>query len=630
MRKFPLARSTILSTDFLKPKPSPPKPKFWKDVRQLYRSARKSIELEEIISAKINDDGLCTRCADLDLDAIFAEVMTPVEDYTPFQVEEIVEIGILHPDCRLCTIFAHCAAVEVDKSDPFIFGGESYSLLKCSTGAILKDNASNSDVWIPENLLTVTPEWNFDIEARVGDYYQQGFVVQYGPNFQASESAINEQEQTVDFQQLSNWFNCCKDVHKDCHDSADWDPESPIFMIDCDDRKVGPRMPGTRYAALSYVWGKAALESRSRLELDISITLPSSLPKLIEDAIVATKGLGLKYLWIDRYCIAENDYEVKHKQIGSMDQIYSHAEVTLIAIVNNPEEGLPGVNNTLRPLRPSGQFGKYRFACTMRDPTKVIEESTWNQRAWTYQEAFLSNRKIIFTKEQVLFECRSMFRCEYLDRSIIKPSGLIENTLILPICQRITSYTITRNVSVTTLLYRYCTRNLTFQSDAINAFRGILNLYDNGPLPVKSYWGMPIMPSVNLRPDFIGSTGKEAEDSHLEYVDPEPSLTARFVSALAAPLNKHARRRSNFPSWTWAGWYKQEFRYSGIDRGFTDTKVWIETADRQVRTLDDFAALAGFNLSQSQLSPYVYLEALAAPVRIFDFSTIHIVNSTHI
>jgi hypothetical protein len=53
------------------------------------------------------------------------------------------------------------------------------------------------------------------------------------------------------------------------------------------------------YLTLSYCWGKHTAEATTR---DKTLPLPR-LPPTIEDAILATKGLGFRYLWVDRYCI---------------------------------------------------------------------------------------------------------------------------------------------------------------------------------------------------------------------------------------------------------------------------------------------------------------------------------------
>jgi hypothetical protein len=51
-----------------------------------------------------------------------------------------------------------------------------------------------------------------------------------------------------------------------------------------------------QYVALSYVWGD--LEPGPSVEHGI---LPAQLPRTIEDSILATRLLGYRYLWIDKY-----------------------------------------------------------------------------------------------------------------------------------------------------------------------------------------------------------------------------------------------------------------------------------------------------------------------------------------
>lgn len=45
---------------------------------------------------------------------------------------------------------------------------------------------------------------------------------------------------------------------------------------------------------------------------------------------------------------------------------------------------------------------------TLPDPRLVISRSKWMSWGWTYQEAMLSRRRIIFTDNQVYFECQAM------------------------------------------------------------------------------------------------------------------------------------------------------------------------------------------------------------------------------
>jgi hypothetical protein len=78
-------------------------------------------------------------------------------------------------------------------------------------------------------------------------------------------------------------------------------------------------------------------------------TILQNAPKLIGDSIDATLRLKFRYLWIDRYCIDQSDDLSKDTQIGQMDLIYAHAQLTIIAEAGeDPKNGLPGVRVTMR------------------------------------------------------------------------------------------------------------------------------------------------------------------------------------------------------------------------------------------------------------------------------------------
>ncbi|KAK1716027.1 uncharacterized protein BDZ83DRAFT_536031, partial [Colletotrichum acutatum] len=69
--------------------------------------------------------------------------------------------------------------------------------------------------------------------------------------------------------------------------------------------------------------------------------LPDDLPPVIQDAMRATIKLGFRYIWIDRYCIWQDDGIHKMSQVERMDQIYGDAELSIIAIgAKDPSYGL--------------------------------------------------------------------------------------------------------------------------------------------------------------------------------------------------------------------------------------------------------------------------------------------------
>jgi hypothetical protein len=103
-----------------------------------------------------------------------------------------------------------------------------------------------------------------------------------------------------------------------------------MLLIDCDSREIKPFDSETgRYTALTYVWGATSSKVKYNLK-----RVPSDIPDVIKDAIHVTKGIGLRYLWVDRYCITTDAPKIKHNQLQNMDQVYANAEVT--SLVNKP------------------------------------------------------------------------------------------------------------------------------------------------------------------------------------------------------------------------------------------------------------------------------------------------------
>lgn len=60
--------------------------------------------------------------------------------------------------------------------------------------------------------------------------------------------------------------------------------------------------------------------------------------------MIATKELGLRYLWVDRICIVQDDDGINLTQIYRMDTIFGSSDVTLVAqFGEDATSGLPGV-----------------------------------------------------------------------------------------------------------------------------------------------------------------------------------------------------------------------------------------------------------------------------------------------
>jgi hypothetical protein len=97
----------------------------------------------------------------------------------------------------------------------------------------------------------------------------------------------------VNFTEVKTWLEDCKAAHPCC------EPEtSPqllnLRVIDCVEKTVVVATSMCSYVALSYVWGQVATN-------DCTSESPLALPPTLEDAVVVTRKLGYRYLWVDRY-----------------------------------------------------------------------------------------------------------------------------------------------------------------------------------------------------------------------------------------------------------------------------------------------------------------------------------------
>jgi hypothetical protein len=53
------------------------------------------------------------------------------------------------------------------------------------------------------------------------------------------------------------------------------------------------------------------------------------LPRTFQDAVLVTRRLGVKYLWIDSLCIIQDDVEDWQTESGKMADIYSDAYLVI-------------------------------------------------------------------------------------------------------------------------------------------------------------------------------------------------------------------------------------------------------------------------------------------------------------
>ena len=99
-----------------------------------------------------------------------------------------------------------------------------------------------------------------------------------------------------------------------------------------------------------------------------------------------TRGLGIRYLWVDTLCIIQDSEEDWEAELGKMADVYGGAFLTLSAAYGaDVHAGLP------RPL----DIEKRKLP---------LQNDPLYSRAWALQERMLSPRILIFGSDQMYWK----------------------------------------------------------------------------------------------------------------------------------------------------------------------------------------------------------------------------------
>ncbi|RSL91434.1 hypothetical protein CEP52_014257 [Fusarium oligoseptatum] len=334
---------------------------------------------------------------------------------------------------------------------------------------------------------------------------------------------------------------------------------SHFYLMECSTRRVLPQEKSEAgrpppYVALSYVWGQPPSDQQQHQTIDESLGV---IPAVVQDAIHVTLELGYEYLWVDRYCIIQTGSEtIKQEQLRHMHTVYANAEVTLVdAAGEGTSTGLLGAPG--RPRIPPTTSARARRGPRGGGPTR---------RAWSHAVVFF------FSKYEMSYECRDM-----LCREALRLPPAVEQRMPRQGLRFIGPYWMyTRRMlpqmsfsrdgaGLFVLLEVYSARQLSKPLDTLNAMLGILQLLaQHKHRPVYHVCGVPVLytndKAFNINDD---STAADPTDSDEDSIPvqfrfnddgPAPIPLDGFVNGLCWHLQQPARRRPDFPSWSWTGW----------------------------------------------------------------------------
>ena len=343
---------------------------------------------------------------------------------------------------------------------------------------------------------------------------------------------------------LRKWLHRCRVSHgSKCLSSTISPPSHQIYLIDTEAGCLVHKSADCRYIALSYVWGQIPRAHTTKSNLPAlrtpgSITAEAeqlAIPRTIRDALKLVSLLGERYLWVDSFCVIQDEVDTKELQLSSMASIYANAYFTIAAAEGkDADHGISGISGSAEARKTDD--GMFRLS----DGNQMIAHetgsiafaparaTTWSTRGWTFQEGLFSRRILLFNGS-VSWHCRSSVWEEdihyptedqadpFEPRALHAPLELAYRQPQWPSLDEWDS-----------LVWRYNIRKLTFDRDVINAFSGIAAIFQrqfNGGL----LWGIPEMLFDHC-------------------------IIWRPLGALRRRLDNDSSRVSRLPSWSWAGW----------------------------------------------------------------------------
>ena len=230
------------------------------------------------------------------------------------------------------------------------------------------------------------------------------------------------------------WLDDCQSNHSSCRRNHGSQKHLPTRLIEIVDDEfaqlVEPEAQVGQYVALSYCWGPDPDKNRRTTISNVQDRLQSrgllrdDLPAAIKDAIIVSEGLGIKHIWVDAFCIIQDDQRDKHNELSKMSQYYRNSYLTIAVSTprctagfigftgrceNHPDFPLP------RDLVPLDVFCASRERDEGRSGTVYVREENpyqfseepINRRAWTLQESLLSPR-VLFFGSRVTWFCGHM------------------------------------------------------------------------------------------------------------------------------------------------------------------------------------------------------------------------------
>lgn len=260
------------------------------------------------------------------------------------------------------------------------------------------------------------------------------------------------------------------------------------------------------YTTLSHCWGGdiAIKTTKDTFETKLRGLELSALPPTFRDAVIFTRGLKIRYLWIDSMCIIQDDQQDWAKESVKMGSVYRGATVTIAANMSETSKtgfleadpvlfaercrrGQPevaqvtnfdgSVSTIYSRLRTHHESAALPLGGHPNGESSIGVDFV-GRRAWTLQEQLLSQRMVQFLGAEMLWECRTAAWCECMEHGFDGQKSSAASSYRLSLERGILRADATQH-SWRDLVCNYLARQLTYSSDFFPALSGYITHLQN-------------------------------------------------------------------------------------------------------------------------------------------------------
>ena len=263
--------------------------------------------------------------------------------------------------------------------------------------------------------------------------------------------------------------------------------------------------PTCRYVTLSHRWGQSNMVKLLHSNIvKLQHCIPFEvLPVTFQHAVIITRQLHIRYLWIDALCIIQDSHVDWVKEGVAMADIYKNTYCTIAAAsATDSDSGLffprhPShvATSSVRPIWRAARQRELILTRSIESIIEELDESPLQTRGWVLQERLLSPRTVHFTKAQVFFECHTILASEVFPDGIpdlhgqccsVHPGHFSVHPVVesLEQARRGESKEI---IEWNKVIERYTKCQLTYETDKLAALCGIATHFSREKLPQDEY-----------------------------------------------------------------------------------------------------------------------------------------------